>query len=188
MNIKLFFVLSVIVVSLQNCKKSEGQDYFTSPTDLVALYHLPDSFLCTAAKEVPGLGSVPWTANVLGGIRDGKLIITFITYEDSVNVHARERLSFNNIPLNIGKYIVESDTYLPFSNYSRWLSDGDVLNALWELAPEMDNNIEVVQLDSTSRTITGKFNVHFKITTQGSFGFVHSEKINFVNGKFYMKY
>ncbi len=188
MDIKFFLVLLCAATIFQNCQKSKEPEFFSTETDLIPLYFSPDSFICTATKEVPGLGSIHWTANILGAIREGKLSITFITYEDSVNVYARERLSFRNIPLAIGSNRLKNDTYLPFSSYSRWLSDGDVVNASWELDTEMDNILEVIQLDTISRIVTGKFNVHFKITTQGSFGFVHSERINFKNGSFNTKY
>ena len=172
----------------QNCKKSEESVFFTTEEDLIPLYFLSDSFLCTATKEVPGLGSINWTANILGVIRNGKLSVTFITYQDSVNVDARERLSFGNIPVALGSNNLGNDTYLPFSSYSRWLSDGDVLNASWDIDNKMDNTLEVTQLDTICKVVTGKFDVHFKMITQGSFGFVHSERINFKNGSFIAKY
>ena len=188
MNIRLLFMLFCAALVFQNCKKSEESIFFTTEEDLIPLYFLSDSFLCTATKEVPGLGSINWTANILGVIRNGKLSVTFITYQDSVNVDARERLSFGNIPVALGSNNLGNDTYLPFSSYSRWLSDGDVLNASWDIDNKMDNTLEVTQLDTICKVVTGKFDVHFKMITQGSFGFVHSERINFKNGSFIAKY
>ncbi|MEY3240524.1 MAG: hypothetical protein RIR11_1962 [Bacteroidota bacterium] len=190
MNIKLFILLFFSTLFLYNCKKSEELEpsFFVTGEDLLPLYHLQDSFLCTATKEVPGLGSVNWTANILAVLRKGKLSLTFITYQDSINIHARERLSFRNIPISTGFNVVGNNLSLLFGTYDRWLADGDVLNASWEVDTALDNTLEVTQLDTVSRLVSGNFNIHFKMTTQGSFGFVHSEQINFSSGYFSAKY
>jgi hypothetical protein len=188
MNIKLFSALFFSALLFYTCKKSQEPDFFVTGEDLVPLYFLPDTFLCSATKEVPGLGSVNWTANILAVLRKGKLSLTFITYQDSINIHARERLSFSNIPLATGSNVIGNDLSLPFSTYGRSLADGDVLNASWEVDPDLDNTLEVTQLDTMLRLVSGNFNLHFKMTTQGSFGFVHSERINFSSGYFTTKY
>jgi hypothetical protein len=188
MNIKFYLTLILSLFLICGCRKSPEPELFLTEEDLMPLYFRPDSFLCTATKEVPGLGRANWTANILAVQRDSKLSLTFITYQDAINIHARERLSFRNIPISTGQWVIGSDSYLPFSTYSRWLDDGDVLNASWRVDTTLNNILEVTKLDTTSRLVEGNFSLYFKMTTQGSFGIVHSERINFNNGYFSAKY
>jgi hypothetical protein len=186
MNIKLFTILLCSTVCLLNCKKTE--EYFTTPVDLELLAYLPDSFLCEATKEVPGLGEVAWTANTFSSIKSNKLSIGFVTYEDTIDLYARERLIISNIPAQAGLYPIKPvDSNTAFCTYSRWASDGDALNASWEIDTEENNYIEITKLDSNNHLVSGKFDVYFKMTTQGSFGYVHSERINFRSGNFIAK-
>lgn len=196
MNIRLFIILGCLSACFQNCKKMEEDTpqenpvYFTTLVDLELLAFLPDSFLCTATKEVPGLGSVSWTANCFAAIRDNKFGVGFVTYEDTVDLYARERLTISNIPPQKGFYLMKP--YPPvegsaFADYSRWHSDGDVLNALWEIDTDKNNYIEIDELNTETRRVSGKFDVHFKMTVQGSWGYVHSERINFKSGNFKAK-
>ena len=188
MNIKFLSMLLWAALIFQNCKKLQEPDYFTTEKDLIPLYFSPDSFLCSATKEVPGLGSVNWTANSVGQIVRGKLLFTCITFQDSINFELREILGVGNIPLEIGNNILGNDINFPFSGYGTAVADGDLINAEWGLNLEQDNYFEVLQLDTISHIVEGKFDLHFKMTRQGSFGFVHSERINFKNGGFITKY
>jgi len=70
------------------------------------------------------------------------------------------------------------------AEYTRWHSDGDVLNATWEIDAEKNNYIELAELNTDGRIVSGKFDVHFKMTVQGSWGYLHSERINFNGGNF----
>lgn len=143
---------------------------------------------CTATKEVLGLGEVGWVANCLPGTWADKITIGFITYEDTTDLYIRERLIFSYIPIAVGSYSINPvDTNNPRCSYSRSLSDGDVLNALWEIDTEENNYIEITKLDSNTHLVSGKFDVYFKIKVQGSFGYVHSERINFKSGSFTAK-
>jgi hypothetical protein len=189
MDIKLFILLGCFAVFCQNCKKEETLKndpvYFKSLVDLEPLTFLPDSFLCTATKEVPGLGVISWVANCSAIMKNNKFSIGFITYEDSVDLYVRERLTISNIPALKGLYQSKPlDSSSVFSSYSRWLSDGDVLNASWEINAEKNNYIDITKLDKENRIVGGKFDIHFIMTVQGSFGYLHSEEINFKSGTF----
>jgi hypothetical protein len=186
MNIRSFILLLIAALALQNCKKEA--EFFSTKEDLIPLCYSPDSLLCTAVKEVPGQGSVNWTANTFGGMYQGRLVLDFLTFQDIISYEQRERLSINIIGAKMGKFYLGNDYSLPFASYSRWLADGDVLNAVWDLDTEEDNWVEIVQMDTIAKTVTGKFDVHFKMTTQGSNGFVHSERINFSSGHFTTTY
>lgn len=185
--------LSIVVLSTfliwQSCQKEE-LPFFATQEDLKLLYFKPDSFLCTATKEVPGLGQVNWTANSYGQIHQGRLLLYFFTFQDSVFLEQRENLFFNISQAKTGRYTLSmgSDIATSFASYERWLADGDVLNATWEVNSETDNTLEITQIDTTSKIVSGKFNINLKMTTQGSRGFVHSERINFHNGAFRTKY
>ena len=188
MNIRFVFMLFYAALVFQNCKKSQEPDFFITGKDLIPLYFLPDSFLCTASKEVPGLGSINWTANTFGQIVSGKFLLTCLTYQDSIDFEQREILGVGNIPLEVRNNILGNGTNFPFSSYATAVADGDLINAEWELDLEQDNYFEVIQLDTISHIVKGKFDLNFKMTRQGSFGFVHSERINFKNGSFIAKY
>jgi len=157
--------------------------------DLEPLAYLPDSLLCTATKEVPGLGAIIWKANCLSAIRENKIIITFVTYDNAVDLNIRERLAIGRIPQKTGNYSIESvKSNEVFSDYSTWLEDGDVLNAGWDINTLNKNYIEITAIDTITRIFEGKFNINFKMTNQGIDGNMHSENINFKNGDFRAKY
>lgn len=182
--LSFLFCLTIIVFS--NCKKD---DSFKTAVDLEPLAYLPDSLLCTATKEVPGLGAITWKANCLSAIRENKIILTFITYDDSVELNIRERLTIGRIPQETGNYTIGppgNDNI--FSTYGTWLADGDVLNASWYFNEQKQNYIKITSIDTITGVFTGKFDVYFKMTNQGIDGFTHSENINFKNGDFRAKY
>jgi len=173
---------------MNSCKK-EKPDFFATDVDLESLYFRPDSFLCSAIKEVPGLGIIAWTANCAAFKKDNKFSVGFITYQDLNNVYARERLVIGNIPASNGTYKLEPiEAGLVSSSYSRWVADGDLLHASWNIDVAQNNTIEIVEINEEDRIICGKFDVHFIRTDQSSIGVVHSEKIIFKNGSFIAKY
>jgi hypothetical protein len=186
MHFKIKVLIFLAIIAFSNCKKD---DSFKTAVDLEPLAYLPDSLLCTATKEVPGLGAITWKANCLSAIRENKIILTFITYDDSVELNIRERLSIGRIPQKTGNYtIIPLGNDNIFSNYSTWLADGDVLNAGWDINTLKKNYIDITAIDTITRVFTGKFDVYFKMTNQGIPSSMHSEYINFKNGNFRARY
>ena len=185
MNMHKLTLLIFTVTLLFSCEKA---DFFTTEDDLILLEYVPDAFLCTATKEVPTRGSVNWTANTFGQIINNRLILTMITYQDTISQEQRERLEFGIIQQQVGKYPLENDINRFSAYYSRWIDDGDVQDATWRVDPaEEDNFIEIIEMDTVSRIVKGRFNVHFFMWEQGSFG-LYSKKINFKDANFTVKY
>jgi hypothetical protein len=186
--IKIYLIPLLVCLFLIGCKKWNDPDFFVTQEDLKPLYTLPDSSSCIANKKVPGLGKIEWRANTLVTLDNGNLLITFITFQDSTDFSIRERLSFWKIPLSKGEHELANDTQMPFSNYSRWLADGDVLNASWELNTSKNNCIVIKEINASKRTVKGTFDVHFIMDTQGIPGHLHSERIDFADGEFEIVY
>jgi hypothetical protein len=182
--LSFLFCLTIIVFS--NCKKD---DSFKTAVDLETLAYLPDSLLCTATKEVPGLGAITWKANCLSALKDSKIILTFITYDNLLELNIREVLGIQRIPKKIGNYTIEPfEKGFVFSGYETRLADGDVVNAGWDINTLKKNYIEITAIDTTTGVFEGKFDIYFKMTNQGIESNTHSEYINFKNGNFRAKY
>lgn len=183
-----FFTLLFAILLLNACKKDE---HFTTAVDLEPLAYFPDSAICTATKQVPGLGSIAWkaTGSALLISPENTFAVRASTYEDTVNWHLRESMGIYEIPAKKGRYVIEEvEKNNIYSAYTRFVSDGDVVNALWEIDPDKDNFVEVVALDENTQTLQVRFDVHYMMRLQGSFGMVHSERINFKNGNLTVKY
>jgi hypothetical protein len=157
--------------------------------DLEPLAYLPDSLMCTATKEVPGLGAITWKANYLSALKDGNIILTFITYDNLLELNIREVLGIQRIPKKIGSYSIEPfEKGVVYSGYETRLADGDVVNAGWDINTLKKNYIDITAIDTITGVFEGKFDVYFKMTNQGIDGNMHSEYINFKNGNFRAKY
>jgi hypothetical protein len=157
---------------------------FKSQADLEPLAYLQDRFLCHATKEVPGLGSIPWTANTRSNIYDGKLTIDFHTalpYFDFMLL--REVLVCTKIPMELGVYPLFCNINA-CGGYARFGSDGDVGDGAWVTDGLCTNYIEIKQIDLECREVRGNFEMHLIMIEPGQFGVDYSERINFLNGKF----
>lgn len=165
------------------CKK----DKFANEIDLVVLAYSPSEPICTATKQVPGLGAIAWTANSFAQVVDNKFGIAFLTYQDTINWEVRETLVFSFIPIDTGKFNVGNEGPSAMGNYFRAIADGDLIDASWDLDTSKSNYIEITSLDTTNRIVTGKFDTHFILTKQGVLD-KHSEEINFTNGSFSVGY
>lgn len=190
MNTKLVTILLCLVFFALACKKDD-KDFFTSAVDLERLAFLPDSFLCTAIKEVPGLGSISWTANCEVYISDSTLALRFRTYHDTINKGIRETVACSYVPIKQGRFIVgvfdhyaQPVIYNTFATYSRSLDDGDVADGFWIIDTTQINYIDITELDLINKRVSGKFDLHFRMKTQGSHGVLYSERINFKSGDF----
>ena len=152
---------------------------------------MPSNYLCTATKEVPGLGSVDWTANTLAFIKDNKINLHLQTYQDTIDKFQREHLGFNNVEIIANKKIeiydvdnFQKNTDLPFGAYGRLLADGDVADGFWTIDMSKTNYIRMTKIDLDKRIVEGEFDVHFRMKTQSTNGTLYSERINFKSGKF----
>lgn len=188
---KLVFAtfLALLMILGLNCKKEE--DFHVNPIDLEILTPLPSDYLCTATKVVPGLGSVNWTANAYASMKDEKISIAFITFQDTLNKELREVFRLNNVEISNNKKIrVYEDEYYQknnnaaFGTYSRRLDDGDVADGFWTVDNSKCNYVKFTKIDLGNRILEGEFDVHFKMKTQSTNGTLYSERINFKNGKF----
>jgi hypothetical protein len=192
MNGKIFIVLCFIASGLHNCKKETPEpNYFKSLVDLEPLTYFPNSLLCTATKEVPGLGSISWTANCEAYIVDNTLQIRVTTVQDTIDKGTREEIYCGYIPLRQEYYSVgtfnpyaQPVIYNTFGTYSRLLDDGDVLDAHWTVDESEQNFIEITNLDLDSKRVEGRFDLYFLMKTQGTHGIMYSEQINFKTGNF----
>jgi hypothetical protein len=156
---------------------------FKSSVDLQPLEYLKNCYVCTAVKQVPGLGEIPWKSNCYVSVVDNKFRFAFYTYEPWFEeLLLREALDFVYIPMNIGVYPVDNWVQ-NHGGYSRWLADGDVLDAAWETDTSCLSYIEITRFDLEDREIEGNFEIHLKMFWQGAFE-PYSERINFLNGKF----
>ena len=151
---------------------------FKSDFDLQQLYYLKDCYLATATKEVPGLGSIPWTANCYAFSNGTNLGINLTTYLPWFSqMYTREGISFSGAGIDVGYYPING------GNYIRLLSDGDVGDAYWKMDTLCNNFIEITQIDWECKEVKGNFEIHFIMTEQGQI-YSYSERINFINGKF----
>jgi hypothetical protein len=183
MRSKSISLLTICTLFFTFCKK----DKFTNDIDLIALAYSPVEPICTATKQVPGLGSIIWTANSFAQVIDNKFGIAFITYQDTINWELRETLGFSFIPINTGKFNVGNVGDSAMGGYFRSIADGDLIDASWDLDTNKGNYIEITSLDTINRIVTGKFDTHFILTKQGVLD-KHSEEINFTNGSFSVRY
>jgi hypothetical protein len=194
MDIKMFILLGCLAVFCQNCKKEEAPKndpvYFKSLVDLEPLTFLPDSFLCTATKEVPGLGSIPWTANGEAYLGTSDLNFRFWTYQDTINLGIREELFVGHLPIRTGKSVIHGSDYFqqnvgtPLGVYSRSLDDGDVADGFWTVDETKLNFIEITHIDLDKKQVEGRFDLYFLMKEQGTHGILYSEQINFKGGSF----
>ncbi len=186
MHFKIKFLIFLIAIVLSNCKKD---DSFKTAVDLEPLAYLPDSLLCTATKEVPGLGTITWKANYISALKDGKIVLTLITYDNLFELNIREVLGIQRIPKKIGNYSIEPfEKGVVFAGYGTRLADGDVVNAGWGINTFKKNYIQITAIDTTTGIFEGKFDIYFKMSNQGTASNMHSEYINFKNGNFRAKY
>ncbi len=150
---------------------------FKSDLDLKSLWYLEDCYLCNSVKEVPGLGTISWTANTAAGIGNNTIGIYFSTYFPWGNyMFLREDLHFV-LPFSVGIYQVDN------AYYGRITADGDVWDGDWKIDANCFSFVEITQLDLDCKEVRGVFELHF-IQDEPSALFQYSERINFLNGKF----
>lgn len=164
---------------------------FQSPVDLLPLEYLKGCYAYTAIKQVPGLGEAPWVGNCEVYVADSTLQLRFKTYKVYFGEFLpQEILTFDYIAPNVGIHPVyryddwAQDPDKGFGAYSRLLDDGDVADGFWETDTTCTNYIEITRLDWATEEVEGKFELHLKMTTQGTHGILYSERINFLTGRF----
>jgi hypothetical protein len=157
---------------------------FKSSVDLQPLEYLRNCYVCTAIKQVPGLGEIPWKANCMVNIVDTMFRFGFYTYEPWFEeLLPREELSFVYMPMSIGVHPV--DNWLQNSgHYVRLWGDGDLVGAGWETDTICVSYIKLTRIDLDNEEIEGEFEIHLKLKYPDLTGILHSERINFINGKF----
>jgi hypothetical protein len=208
------FCFSIIIIFFPNCQKEElhvskpaalpnansedkssvvlllcdDETAFQSPIDLEPLTYLQDCYSSTATKEVPGLGSISWVSNGSPRNTGGYINFIFDTYEPALDtLLIRESLLIAFVPPSIGTYEVY-DNFMQqniWGVYGRVQDDGETVDAYWSIDTTCLNFIEITQLDLECKEVRGNFEVHFILTTQSLSGILYSERINFLNGKFY---
>lgn len=207
----------LVVLSWSNCKKEhelipeKNQKYseqlplpgaillgcddttaFKSSVDLQPLEYLKNCYSCTAIKQVPGLGEIPWVGNCQVYVAwDSVLYFRFLTYEPYFDeLLPREEIGISHVPKSGGSFTIANNGQwqlnqnLVFGSYARLLDDGDVLDGFWEADTICVNYIEITRIDLEDREIEGTFEMHLKMNSQGTHGILYSERINFINGRF----
>lgn len=164
---------------------------YKSNVDLQILAYLKNCYSCTAIKEVPGLGEIPWAGNCEVYIVDSILEFRFNTYYQYFEEFLlRESLAFSYIPPHVGVRPIYDysnwvlDPEKSFGSYGRSLDDGDVSDGFWGTDTNCTSYIEITRLDLEDREVEGRFEIHLIIKQQGTNGILYSERINFLNGKF----
>ncbi len=157
---------------------------FKNILDLQPFEYLRNCYLCTAVKQVPGLGEIPWKANCMVSIVDTTFRLGFYTYEPWFGeLLPREELSFVFVPMSIG--VQPIDNWLQNSgHYIRLWDDGDLIGAGWETDTTCTSYIELTRIDLEDAEIEGEFEIHLILKYPDLTGILHSERINFLNGKF----
>ena len=101
----------------------------------------------------------------------------------------REALHINYLPIGSGKYLLQRglpDYGLPTAEYVRLVSDGDAIGAIYRTDIDKDNWVEITQIDTITKMVSGKFDIHLKIADNYlNTGFPVS--IRFSNGVFNLK-
>lgn len=164
---------------------------FKSSVDLQPLEYLRNCYSCTAIKQVPGLGEIPWTGNCEVYIADSTLQLRFMTYKPYFEeLLLREYLAFDYVPISIGiRPILDYDQWqqnqsLSFGSYARLLDDGDVSDGFWGTDTTCMSYIEITRVDLEDMEVEGRFEIHLRMKEQGTHGILYSERINFLNGRF----
>lgn len=143
-----------------------------------------------ATKQADG-NSAQWNASG-AALRDdyipGLLNLTSST-EDEYQ-QRRESLYIGQIPMQPGKYNIQegspSDSGFPESGYYRLISDGDVTGANYGVRGKNDNWVEIIEVDTVTKIVKGRFNVHYIISDKHKdSGF--PEKVDFEGGYFEME-
>ncbi|MBK8565045.1 MAG: hypothetical protein IPN76_17330 [Saprospiraceae bacterium] len=161
---------------LPTCDDTSG---FKTSYDLEPRDYIQDCFLATASKEVPGLGASDWTFNNHATIGIAGMGLRFETYADywfPYYIFQREMINLG-IPVESGYHPINSAYYGLSSD------DGDVGEAEWDLDTNCASFVEVLQLDLECREVRGNFELHFILKGQNPSA-PHSERVNFLNGKF----
>lgn len=151
---------------------------FKTDWDFQPLTYVEDCFLCRATKEVPGLDSASWTMNSRAEIGNtiGLVFETYTPFGQAL--YLRETVSFA-VPPVVGFHSVGEN----YASYIRTISDGDVIDAIWDIDTNCANIVEITQIDFECEEVRGKFDLHFILSDPKS-GIPHSDRINFTNGKF----
>ena len=174
---------------------------FINPNDLTAFGTIPDSFLCTATKEIPGLGTIPWISNTFTYYmrsnyyepyyNERLLGVSLSTYAGAgTDDPLRRELIGMELPLKEGKYIVNNKPINEFGNnepytqisYVRLLDDGCISDGFWKPDEKQCNYVTIANLDTINDRVTLSFDLHFKMQTQGNngpYGEKRSEYTNF---------
>lgn len=158
---------------------------FKSTVDLQPLEYLKNCYSCTAIKQVPGLGEIPWKANCMVRIVGAKLRLWFYTYEPWFEeLLPREQLAFVDVPIDLGIHFVGNIIPLSRGYYTRLWDDGDVVGAGWETDTTCTSYINLTRIDLDNEEIEGEFEIHLTLKYPDPTGILHSERINFLNGRF----
>lgn len=119
----------------------------------------------------------------------GYIGIDFNTFTDQGDI--RESLSFNEIPLKVGRYQIKGkkgDTYDGFvgSTYGLRESDGDVIGAVYSHDDASTGYVELTNVDTISNEVEGTFDkvVLNRYTPIES---IYPETVVFKRGRFKMR-
>jgi hypothetical protein len=178
----LIYFLVILMGVLASCGKDKNAYE-------IPIYHEGDqgSGWGEAKRDGKGWKATAFARNHQDG--SGYIGIDFNTFTTQGDI--RESLSFNEIPLKVGKYQIKGkvgDTYdgLVGSNYGLSESDGDVIGAVYSHDDASTGYIELTNVDTASNVVEGMFDkaVFIRYTPIES---IYPETVVFKNGKFRMK-
>jgi len=160
MKIRTLLLLLLLSLSFIHCKK----DKTTAPTDQFPVYQSGD----LSPGYVEGIRSGQnWLASAAGiQHTDSTNYITVRALTYSEAGFRREKLSINKVPKKTGTYLVNSNEGVydgMVDVFFRTLTDdGDVGDDRFVFdTTATDNFVEVIEYDSTSNTMKGRFTLSF---------------------------
>ena len=142
------------------------------------------------------LNGQSWEGRVESGLDNNKdeWHLGVVVYADKQQLIRREELSINKIPLNKGRYALntmrkDSIINLLGSGYGTSKDDGDVACDYYKLllSDSSNNYIELTEVDIERRRFKGEFSGTYIRTTVNTCDVTKSDTMRFRNGKFFIK-
>lgn len=122
---------------------------------------------------------------------DPECTISFGTFDQIDNVQ-REDISFSYLPYRVGLYKVSQGEWITIKNSLTWvkvanryaLQYDDLVSATFYPDTVNNNWIRIESIDSVQKTIKGKFDVKYRISSEGEVNTNYPREVHFSEGVF----